>query len=51
MAPRLTKRNQVVMNLTTYVPITLTTYDIGQNFVNPKFDRVVFENELYTYMI
>lgn len=38
------------MNLTTYVPITLTTgtYDIGQNFVNPKFDRVVFENELYT---
>lgn len=39
------------MNLTTYVPITLTTYDIGQNFVNPKFDRVVFENGLYTYMI
>lgn len=39
------------MNFTTYVPIPLTTYDIGQNFVNPKLDRVVSENELYTYMI
>lgn len=39
------------MNFTTYVPIPLATYDIGQNLVNPKFDRVVFENELYTCMI
>lgn len=39
------------MNLTTYVPIPLTTYDIGQNFFNPKFDCVVFENELNTCMI
>lgn len=39
------------MNFTTYVPIPLNTYDIGQNFVNPKFDCVVFENELYTCMI